>query len=83
MPSNAKSTLRPDSRFAFRRHVRQTHRTHRTQGIIFADARSTPNGRWLIRMAGEHLEETQRVYYVTMNGLNVSMHSLDDRQTKV
>ena len=42
-PSNAKSrrnvrrTLRPDSRFAFRRQVRQTHRTHRTQGIIFAD----------------------------------------------
>ena len=42
-PSNAKSgynisrTLPPDSRFAFRRQVRQTHRTHRTQGIIFAD----------------------------------------------
>ena len=29
--------LRPDSRFAFRRRVCQTHRTHRTQAIIFAD----------------------------------------------
>ena len=41
--SNAKSgrivgsTSRPDSRLAFGRQVRQTHRTHRTQGIIFAD----------------------------------------------
>jgi len=30
-------TLRPDSRLAFRRPGRQTHRGHRTQGIIFAD----------------------------------------------
>jgi len=30
-------TLRPDSRLAFRRPGRQTHGTHRTQGIIFAD----------------------------------------------
>jgi len=43
-PSNPKSgcnvdpTLRPDSRLAFRRPVRQTHGTHGTQGIIFADA---------------------------------------------
>jgi len=29
--------LRPGSRFAFERLVRQMHRTHRTQGIIFAD----------------------------------------------
>jgi len=42
-PSNAKSgrnldpALRPDSRLAFRRQGRQTHRTHRTPGIIFAD----------------------------------------------
>ena len=42
-PSNAKSgsnvdpTLRPDSRLAFRCQVRQTHGTHGTQGIIFAD----------------------------------------------
>jgi len=42
-PSNAKSghnvdpTLRPDSRLAFRRQVGQTHGTHGTQGIIFAD----------------------------------------------
>ena len=40
--SNAKSgrnvdpTLRPDSRLAFRRPGRQTHGTHRMQGIIFA-----------------------------------------------
>ena len=31
------STLRPDSRLAFRRPRRQTHGAHRTQGIIFAD----------------------------------------------
>jgi len=30
-------TLRPDWRLAFRRPGRQTHRAHRTQGIIFAD----------------------------------------------
>ena len=29
--------LRPGSRFAFQRPVRQMPRTHRTQGIIFAD----------------------------------------------
>jgi len=29
--------LRPGSRFAFQRQVRQMHRTHRTQDIIFAD----------------------------------------------
>jgi len=34
---NVGSTSRPDSRLAFGRQVRQTHRTHRTQGIIFAD----------------------------------------------
>jgi len=43
-PSNAKSgrnldtMLRPDSPLAFRRQVSQTHGTHGTQGIIFADA---------------------------------------------
>ena len=31
--------LGPDSRLAFGRQVLQTHRTHRTQGIIFADGR--------------------------------------------
>jgi len=42
-PSNAMSernvrlTLHPALRLAFQRQVRQTHRTHRTQGIIFAD----------------------------------------------
>jgi len=30
--------LRPGSRFAFQRQVRQMHRMHRTQDIIFADA---------------------------------------------
>jgi len=29
--------LRPDSRLAFQRQVRQMHRTHRTQSNIFAD----------------------------------------------
>jgi len=42
-PSNAKSgrnldlTFGPDSRLAFRRQVRQTHGTHGTQDIVFAD----------------------------------------------
>jgi len=31
--------LRPDSRFAFQGQVHQTHRTHRMQGIIFANAK--------------------------------------------
>jgi len=31
--------LRPDSQFAFQGQLRETHRTHRTQGIIFADGR--------------------------------------------
>jgi len=35
--------LRPDLQFAFQRQVRQTHRTHRTQGIIFADERKSDN----------------------------------------
>jgi len=49
-PSNAKSgrnvdpTLRPDSRLAFQRELRQTHGTHGTQGIIFADDRQYPVG---------------------------------------
>jgi len=42
--SNAKSgrNVGPDSRLAFGLQVRQTHRTHRTQGIIFADAEHVP-----------------------------------------
>jgi len=34
---NVVSQWRPDSRLASRRQVCQTHRTHTTQGIIFAD----------------------------------------------
>ena len=34
---NVDPTLRPDSRLAFRLQMRQTHGTHGTQGIIFAD----------------------------------------------
>jgi len=34
---NVDPTLIPDSRLGFRPQVRQTHRTHGTQGIIFAD----------------------------------------------
>jgi len=33
--------LRPDTRLAFQRQVRQTHRTHRMQGNIFADEAQT------------------------------------------
>jgi len=38
---NLGSTSRSDSRLAFGRQVGQTHRTHRTQGIIFADVTSS------------------------------------------
>ena len=41
--------LRPGSRFAFQRQVRQMHRMHRTQGIIFADVVVNWKTQWLIQ----------------------------------
>jgi len=40
---NVDRRLRPHSRLAFLRQVRQTQRTHRTQGIIFADGGTWPD----------------------------------------
>jgi len=36
--------------------------------------RRTPNGLSLIRMAGKHLEESQRLYYLSVDWLNLNMH---------
>jgi len=47
------------------------------------DARRTPKGLLLIRMAGEHLEESQRLYYLRWDWLNLNMHGLDHLATKV
>jgi len=44
--------------------------------------RRTPNGLSLIRMAGEHLEESQRLYYLSMDWLDLNMHGLDHLETK-
>jgi len=46
--------LRPGSRFAFQRQVRQMHRTHRTQGNIFADAYQTSSRPNLEQPPGDH-----------------------------
>ena len=45
--------------------------------------RRTLNGHSLIRMAGEHLEESQRLYYLRVDWLNLNMHGLDQLETKV
>jgi len=45
--------------------------------------RRTPNGLLLIRMAGEYLKESQRLYYLSVNWLNLNMHGLDHLKTKV
>jgi len=47
------------------------------------DTRRTPNGLWLIRMVGEHLEESQKLYYLSVDWLNLNMHRLDHLETKV
>jgi len=43
--------------------------------------RRTPNGLSSISMAGEHLEESQRLYYLSMDWLNLNMHGLDHLET--
>jgi len=45
--------------------------------------RRTPNGLSLISMAGEHLEESQRLYYLSVDWLNLNMHGLYHLETKV
>ena len=47
------------------------------------DTRRTPNGLSLIRMAGKHLEESQRLYYLSVDWLNLNMHGLDHLEAKV
>jgi len=47
------------------------------------DPRRTPNGLSLISMAGEHLEESQRLYYLSVDWLYLNMHGLDHLETKV
>jgi len=44
--------------------------------------RSIPNCLLLIRMAGEHLDQSQRVYYMDVDCLNLNMHSLDHVEIK-
>jgi len=46
-------------------------------------ARRTPNGFLLIRMAGEHLEDSPGLYYLRVDWLNLNMHGLDHLETKV
>jgi len=45
--------------------------------------RRTPNGLSLIRIAGEHLEESQTLYYLSVDWLNLNMHGPDQLETKV
>jgi len=51
--------------------------------IMTNHTRRTPKSRSLIRMAGEHLEESQRLYYQSVDWLNLNMHGLDYRETNV
>jgi len=43
----------------------------------------TPIGLSLIRVAGENLEDFETLYYLSVNWLNLNMHSLDQLKTKV
>jgi len=43
--------------------------------------RRTPNRLSLIRMAGEHLGESQGLYYLSVDWLNLNMHGLDHLET--
>jgi len=38
---------------------------------------------FLLMMAGEHLEASQRLYYLSVDWLNLNMHGLDYLETKV
>jgi len=51
--------------------------------MITNHTRRTPNGLSLIRMAGKHLEESQRLHYMSVDWLNLKMHGLDQLETKV
>jgi len=51
--------------------------------MITNPTRTTPNGPSLIRMAGEHFEESQRLYYLSVDWLNLNMHGLDHQETKL
>jgi len=44
--------------------------------------RRTPSGLLLIKMAGEHLEESQRLYYLSVDWLNLNMHGLNHLETR-
>jgi len=45
--------------------------------MMMNHTRRTPNSLSLIRMPGEQLEESQRLYYLSVNWLNLNMHDLD------
>jgi len=47
------------------------------------DTRRKLNGLSLIRIVGEDLEESQRLYYLSVNWLNLNMHGLDHLEPKV
>jgi len=47
------------------------------------DTRRTLNGLSLIQMAGKYFQESQRLYYLSVNWLNLNMHSLYHFETKV
>ena len=47
------------------------------------DTRRTPNGLSLIRMGDEHLDESNRLSYLSVDWLNLNMHGLDHLETKV
>jgi len=51
--------------------------------MMINHTRRTLNGLLLIRMAGEYLEESQRLYYLSVDWLNLNMHGLDHLETKV
>jgi len=45
--------------------------------------RRTPNSLSLIIIAGKHLDESKRLYYLSVDWLNLNMHGLDHLETKV
>jgi len=51
--------------------------------LMTNDIRRTPNGLSLIRMAGEHLKESQRLDSLSVNWLGLNMEGLDHLENKV
>jgi len=51
--------------------------------IMTNHTRRRQNGLSLITMAGEYLEESQRLYYLRVDWLNLNMRGLDHLATKV